>query len=109
MAEYVAIEVNGTALPVGVRKHLGCSVGQDRHILDLTAPAAFEHDTVQVNVGEVSLELLVAPAVDVLVDFLVQVGNRTRGDSCALQGLGNILHPANGDAGQVHLEDGFFD
>ena len=61
---------NAQNTPVAVLVNAnGC---QDGHILDLTAPGAFEHDAIQIHIGEVALDLLAAPALDVLVDLLVE-------------------------------------
>ena len=36
-------------------------------------------------------------------DFLVEVTDRTRANSCAPERLGNVLYSANRDTGQIHL------
>ena len=62
----------GLVLPLLINPYSG----QYGDILDVNAPAAFEDDTVQVDVGEVAFYWQRSPTLDVLVNLLVEVGDR---------------------------------
>ena len=46
-----------------------------------------------------------APLFDLLVDLLIEPADRTRRDPSAPQGLGDVLHPPDRNAGHVHLDE----
>ena len=52
-----------------------------------------------------ALQGAVAPVLDVDVGFLVQLADGGGRDLAAPQRLGDVLHPAYGDARQVHLDE----
>ena len=82
---------------------------QHRNVLDPTRPAALQYDAVQVNVRILVLVRPVAPALDMLIDLLVQLANGARTYPPTPQSFGNVLYTAHRHAGQVHLDQGFFD
>ena len=81
---------------------------QNRHIFILSAPVAAQVDTVHINIRIPStLQGAVAPILNVDVGFLVQLADGGRRDLAAPQCLRDVLHPAHGNACQVHLDEGF--
>src|SRR5262249_61543308 len=82
---------------------------QDRHVADLAAPGPLQPDAVEEDVGVLPLDGAVAPGLDAAVDLLVQLADRARTDPCTPQRLRNVLDTADGDAGQVHLDQGLLD
>ena len=82
---------------------------QQRHVADLTGPAALEHDAVQVDVGMLALDRPIAPGLDRAVDLLVQVRHRRRRHPRAPQRFRDVLDTANRDSRQIHLDQGLLD
>ena len=82
---------------------------QQRHIADLTGPAALEHDAIQVDVGMLALDRPIAPRLDRAIDLLVEVRHRRRRHPRAPQRLGDVLDPAYRDSRQIHLDQGLLD
>src|SRR5262249_21854198 len=93
-------------------QHLAVAIGvhpdghQDRHVADLAAPGPFQPDAVEEDVGVPALDGAVPPLLDAGVDRLVQLADRARADLRTPQGLRDVLDTADGDAGQVHLDEG---
>jgi hypothetical protein len=77
---------------------------QHGHVAHLAPPAALQPDAIQEDVGVLPFDGAVAPGLDVTVDLLVQLADRTGADPGAPQGLGDVLDAAGGHAGQVHLD-----
>src|SRR5262249_19879520 len=96
-------------------QHLAVAVGVDAdrhqygHVADLAAPGPLQPDAVQEDVGVLALDGPVAPVLDAGVDLLVQLADRARADLCTPQRLRDILDTADGDASQVHLDQGLLD
>ena len=82
---------------------------QQRHVTHFAGPAALEHDAVEINVRMLAFDRPNAPRLDRPVDLLVQVRHGRGRHPRAPQGLGNILDPANRDAGQIHLDQSLLD
>jgi hypothetical protein len=82
---------------------------QDTHVFDFTAPGAFEPDAVEEDVRVPAFDRAVASGVDLVGDFLVQFAHCRGADSGAPERLGDVLNPAHGNAGKVHLNQRFFD
>ena len=81
---------------------------QNRHIFILSAPVAVQVDAVHVDVWIApALQGAVSPVLDVNVGFLVQFADGGGRDLAAPQCLRDVLHPAHGDACQIHLDEGF--
>ena len=73
-----------------------------RHAV-LSAPVAAQVDAVHIDVWIVpALQRTVPPVLNVNISFLVQLTDGGRRDP---QRLGDVLHPAHGDACQVHLDE----
>src|SRR5262249_18048688 len=72
-------------------------------------PGALEPDAVEEDVGVLPLDGPVAPLLDAGVDLLIQLADRARADLRAPQGLRDVLDTADGDAGQVHLDQRLLD
>ena len=80
---------------------------QNRHIFVLSAPVAAQVDAVHIDVWIApALQGAVPPVLDVNVGFLVQLTDGGGRDLTAPQRLGDVLHPAHGNACQVHLDEG---
>jgi len=78
----------------------------DRH--QLSAPVAAQVDAVHIDIRIPStLQGAVAPILDVDVGFLVQLADGGRRDLAAPQCLRDVLHPAHGNACQVHFDQSF--
>ena len=83
---------------------------QNRHVFILSAPVAAQVDTAHVDIRIVpSLQGAVAPVLDVNVGFLIQFADGSGRDLAAPQCLGDVLHPAHGDARQIHLDERLLD
>src|SRR5271169_4106168 len=78
-------------------------------IADLAGPTALEYDAVEINVGVLTVDRSITPSLDRSVDLLVQLRYRRWRHSRAPQGFGDVLDPANRDAGQIHLDQGLLD
>ena len=79
---------------------------QNCHIFVLSAPVAAQVDTVHVDIRIAPApQRAVAPVLDVNVGFLVQLADGG-GRDLAPQCLGDVLHPAHGNARQIHLDEG---
>ena len=68
---------------------------QNGNVFDLAAPAALEHHAIQVDIGELAFDWLGPPALDVLVDLLIKLGDRAGGHPRTPKGFGNILNTAH--------------
>ena len=80
---------------------------QNCHIFVLSAPVAAQVDTVHVDIRIAPApQRAVAPVLDVNVGFLVQLADGGGRDLAAPQCLGDVLHPAHGNARQIHLDEG---
>ena len=79
------------------------------NILDLPAPAALKHNPVEIDVGILALNRLSAPALDVLVDLLIELGDGAGRNPSTPQCLSDVFYSADRHTGQVHLHNRFFD
>ena len=80
---------------------------QNCHIFVLSAPVAAQVDAVHIDVWILAaLQGALAPVLDVDVGFLVQLADGGRRDLAAPQCLGDVLHPAHGNACQIHFDEG---
>ena len=76
-----------------------------RHAV-LSAPVAAQVDAVHIDVWIVAaLQGAVAPVLNVDVGFLVQLTDGSGRNLAAPQRLRDVLHPAHGNACQVHLDE----
>ena len=76
-----------------------------RHAV-LSAPVAAQVDAVHVDVWIVAaLQGAVAPVLNVNISFLVQLADGGGRNLAAPQRLRDVLHPAHGNARQVHLDE----
>src|SRR5215813_7905222 len=96
---------NAKNLPITALVH--ADRHQQRDVAHLARPAALEHDAVEIEIGMLALDRLVPPRLDLAVDLLVEVGNRARAHSCALQRLCDVLHAPDRHPGEVHLDQRF--
>jgi len=82
---------------------------QQRDVPDLAGPRPLHHDAVEIDVGMLALDRTVPPGVDRRVDLLVEITNGGRRNPRAPQRLGDVLDPAHGNAGKIHLDQRFLD
>ena len=80
---------------------------QNSYIFVLSAPVAAQVDAVHIDIRIApALQGAVPPVLDVNVGFLVQLADGGGRDLAAPQCLRDVLHPAHGNARQVHLDEG---
>ena len=80
---------------------------QNSNIFVLSAPVAAQVDAVHVDIRiPPTLQGTIPPILDVDVGFLVQLADGGGRDLAAPQCLRDVLHPAHGNACQVHLDEG---
>ena len=82
---------------------------KDGHILYFAAPAAFQVNTVNINVCVFTGLFSAVPGFDMLVSLLVEVTDRSWRYLSPPKGFCDILHAADGYTGQIHFDQGFFD
>jgi len=73
-----------------------------------TRPFALHDDAVQIQIRMITLDRTVTPGLDLGIDILVQIGNRTGRYPCAPKRLGDIRNPAHRNTRQIHLHKRFF-
>ena len=82
---------------------------RDRDILDLEAPAAFQVNTIDVDIAMLAVKWPNSPFFNVLIRLLVQVTDRSGRYPASPQSLRDILDPTYRYTGQIHLDQGFLD
>ena len=81
----------------------------DRHVLAGASPAALKVDAVDVDIRVFAGQRPAPPFVHGLERLVVEVGDRAGRRAGSPEDLADVLDAPRGDAGQVHLDGGFFD
>lgn len=90
-------------LPVAVR--VDADGDEHAHVAHLAAPAALQPQAVEEDVGMRALDRLVPPGLDLASHLLVELADSGGADARAPQGLRDVLDPAHGHPGVIHLQE----
>lgn len=82
---------------------------KDGHVLHCAAPAAFQVNTVNINVCVFTGQFSAAPGFDMFVSLLIEITDRSWRYLSSPKSFCDILCAANGYPCRIHFDQGFFD